>query len=270
VGVPAELPVMASLTESGLRNLDYGDRDSVGFFQMRTSIWDEGPYAGYLADPQKQIAWFLRQALAVSRSDPSLAADPSRWGEWVANVEQPAAEYRYRYQLELPEAVALLRGAGSLASSGAAIGPSAAAGTAHHHVDLGVAVTHSALSHHPRTGGSLSAQAGAQLVRSAYAEHGVQLPLTADQQFDVGAAVPRADLAPGDAVFFGSGHDSIAGVGIYLGDGRVAVGGGREVGLDSAGLHLLGARRYSERLLTGQDSYARTMPTISRHPHRHR
>jgi hypothetical protein len=260
---------MASLTESGLRNLAYGDRDSVGFFQMRTSIWDEGPYAGYLADPQKQIEWFLNEALAVKQSDPSLAADPSRWGEWVADVERPAAEYRYRYQLQLDEAVQLLRGTVPHA----------------HHVDLGVAVTHSAIAHHRHhhhhdghaagmldAGASdpaLSPAAGAELVRSAYAEHGVQLPLTAAQQFEVGAAVPRTDLAPGDAVFFGGGHDSIHGVGIYLGDGHVAVGGGREVSLGASGLHYLGARRYSDRLLTGRESYARTLPTISKHRHHH-
>ncbi len=122
VGLPPELPVMASLTESGLRNLDYGDRDSVGFFQMRTSIWDEGPYAGYLTDPQKQIEWFLNKALAVRGSDPSLASDPSRWGEWVADVERPAAEYRYRYQLQLGEAVQLLRGDASLPGGAAVSG----------------------------------------------------------------------------------------------------------------------------------------------------
>ena len=46
-GLPPELPVMASLVESGLRNLSYGDADSVGFFQMRTSVWDQGDYEGY-------------------------------------------------------------------------------------------------------------------------------------------------------------------------------------------------------------------------------
>ena len=274
VGLPPELPVMASLTESGLRNLDYGDRDSVGFFQMRTSIWDEGPYAGYLADPQKQIEWFLNEALAVRQSDPSLASDPSRWGEWVADVERPAAEYRGRYQLQLDEARELLGG-------GASLPP---ADHHAHHVALGVAVTHSAMAHHPRRHeghaaglvgagappSGLSATAGAQLVRASYAEHGVQLPVTAAQQFEVGAAVPRAELARGDAVFFGSGHDAISGVGIYLGDGRVAVGAGHELPLGAPGLHYLGARRYSDRLLTGRDSYARTLPTISRHhDHRH-
>src|SRR5205823_6423142 len=34
-GLPKELPVMASLVESGVKNLQGGDADSAGFFQMR-------------------------------------------------------------------------------------------------------------------------------------------------------------------------------------------------------------------------------------------
>jgi hypothetical protein len=113
----------------------------------------------------------------------------------------------------------------------------------------------------------LSVSAGAELVRNAYARHGVELPVTAAAQLEVGAVVPRPDLAPGDAVFFGGGHDSINGVGIYLGEGRVAVGEGHVLSLGAPGLHYLGARRYSGRLLTGHDSYARTLPTISKHHH---
>src|SRR5262249_60090311 len=51
-GLPPELPVMASLVESGVKNLDYGDRDSVGFFQMRVGIWNQGAYAGYPQHPE--------------------------------------------------------------------------------------------------------------------------------------------------------------------------------------------------------------------------
>ena len=37
-GLPPQLPIMAALTESGMHNLSGGDRDSIGFFQMRTSV----------------------------------------------------------------------------------------------------------------------------------------------------------------------------------------------------------------------------------------
>jgi len=110
-GLPPELPVMASLVESGLRNLSYGDADSVGFFQMRTSIWDQGAYAGYQDRPDLQLQWFLDRAEAVknARVDAGQPVDdPRSFGEWIADVERPAEQYRGRYQLRLEEARALL------------------------------------------------------------------------------------------------------------------------------------------------------------------
>ncbi|HTN23467.1 MAG TPA: hypothetical protein VL120_05735 [Solirubrobacteraceae bacterium] len=112
-GLPSELPVMASLHESGLRNLPWGDRDSVGYFQMRTSIWDHGTYAGYLARPELQLRWFIDQALAVraarvAAGDIAFGTDPEQWGEWIADVERPAAPNRGFYQPQLETARALL------------------------------------------------------------------------------------------------------------------------------------------------------------------
>ena len=105
---------MASLVESGVRNLDYGDADSVGFFQMRTSIWDQGEYAGYGKNPGLQAKWFIDHALAVkkqaiARGDAGFGKDPNAWGEWIADIERPAEQYRGRYQLRLEEARRLLR-----------------------------------------------------------------------------------------------------------------------------------------------------------------
>jgi hypothetical protein len=110
-GLPPELPVMASLVESGVKNLDRGDADSVGFFQMRVGIWNRGPYAGFPDNPKLQVKWFIDNALNVRRQ--RLAAgkpidDPGSFGEWIADVERPAAQYRYRYQLRLSEARKLL------------------------------------------------------------------------------------------------------------------------------------------------------------------
>jgi hypothetical protein len=107
-GLPRELPVMAALVESSLHNDAGGDRDSVGYFQMRTSIWDNGPYSGYAHNPALQVQWFIDHALQVKRENPALVNDPSRWGDWVADVERPAAQYRGRYQLQLDAARRLL------------------------------------------------------------------------------------------------------------------------------------------------------------------
>jgi hypothetical protein len=113
-GLPRELPVMAALVESSLHNDAGGDRDSVGYFQMRVGIWNNGAYAGYPNNPQLQVKWFIDQALAVKRQrlagDPSFGHDPSSFGDWIADIERPAAEYRGRYQLQLGTAQSLLGG----------------------------------------------------------------------------------------------------------------------------------------------------------------
>jgi hypothetical protein len=100
---------MASLVESGVKNVHFGDRDSVGFFQMRVGIWNKGDYAGYPDHPELQIKWFIDQALAVKRQriaagDAEFGKDPSKWGDWVADVERPAEEFRGRYALRLGQA----------------------------------------------------------------------------------------------------------------------------------------------------------------------
>jgi cell wall-associated NlpC family hydrolase len=114
-GLPPELPVMAALVESGLANLGGGDADSVGFFQMRVGIWNTGPYAGYPERPELQARWFIDNALAIKRArvaagDAEFGRDPSTWGNWIADVERPAAQYRGRYQLRLEDAQRLFRG----------------------------------------------------------------------------------------------------------------------------------------------------------------
>src|SRR6476620_9739605 len=111
-GLPKQLPVMASLVESGVKNLNYGDADSVGFFQMRVGIWNKGAYAGFPEKPELQAKWFLDQAEAVKKQ--RIAAgksvtDPHQCGDWIADIERPAEQYRGRYGLRLDEANGLLR-----------------------------------------------------------------------------------------------------------------------------------------------------------------
>ena len=108
-GLPPELPIMAALVASGLQNLQTGDADSVGFFQMRVGIWNQGPYAGFPEKPELQIKWFIDQASAVraariAAGDVDFGKDPSHWGDWIADVERPAEQFRGRYQLRLAEA----------------------------------------------------------------------------------------------------------------------------------------------------------------------
>ena len=56
------------------------------------------------------------------------------------------------------------------------------------------------------------------LVQYAAASAGISVPRTSRAQATVGTPVSRADLRPGDLVFF---YDPVGHVGIYLGDGKM-------------------------------------------------
>ncbi len=110
-GLPGELPVMGALVESGLQNLTFGDADARGYFQMRESIWNTGRYAGFPENPSLQLLWFTDYATQAGAGRAAQGidnADPATWGEWVADVERPAEQYRGRYQLRLAEASQLI------------------------------------------------------------------------------------------------------------------------------------------------------------------
>src|SRR3954452_12163109 len=102
---------MASLVESGVKNLNYGDADSVGLFQMRVGIWNRGEYAGFPDKPELQIKWFLDRAAEVKRQRVAAGksvSDPNQYGDWIADIERPAEQYRGRYAERLAQARALL------------------------------------------------------------------------------------------------------------------------------------------------------------------
>jgi hypothetical protein len=112
-GLPGELPIMAALVESGLRNLP-SDGDVAGYFRIPERIWDTGGYAGFANQPELQIKWFIDQAHAaavdrITAGDAFFGQDSSQFGEWIADVERPAAHLRGRYQLQLETARLLMQ-----------------------------------------------------------------------------------------------------------------------------------------------------------------
>ena len=111
-GLPGELPVMAALVESGLRNLP-SDGSSAGYFRIPEAIWNSGAYAGFPSAPELQTKWFIDQTFVVktqriAEGNLFFGSDPSKWGDWIADVERPAEADRGRYQLRLEEARQLM------------------------------------------------------------------------------------------------------------------------------------------------------------------
>jgi hypothetical protein len=111
-GLPHELPVMAAIAESGLRNLRGGSYH--GFFGMHESL-NRGDYRGFPRRPELQLRWFLDSASAVRQRrvaegglDP--AADERAFGIWIADVERPTPDNRPGYQRHLDEARRLVAG----------------------------------------------------------------------------------------------------------------------------------------------------------------
>ena len=91
-GVPHELPVMAAIAESGIRNIR--GTGYHGFFGMHESL-STGAYRGFPRNPDLQLDWFLDTAMRVRqrllvRGRPDPAGSSSSFGEWIADVERPA------------------------------------------------------------------------------------------------------------------------------------------------------------------------------------
>ena len=232
-GIPGRLPVMAALVESNLTNVDFGDADSLGYFQMRVSIW-ESKYPGFADDPEKQIDWFLDQAEAVKAqrlSRGQSVTDPGQFGEWIADIERPAEQFRGRYQLRLDEADTLLKSApeapaapaepAPTADAVADAAPPAVARQAGTKALAALAEAQKYTGTPYRWGGS-TPETGfdcSGLVQWAYAKVGIQIPRVTYDQIDApnGSPVRRAELLPGDLVFFRDAAGSVHHVGISMG-----------------------------------------------------
>jgi hypothetical protein len=122
VGVSEELPVMAALVESGAQSNFPGDGDSVGFFQMRISVWNQGVYHGYPEKPQLQVKWFLDQAAAVRNNailngDRSYVETPAGYGRWIDEALRPSKARRATYQQALEPSRKLIADGRVLAGS---------------------------------------------------------------------------------------------------------------------------------------------------------
>jgi hypothetical protein len=105
-GLPPELPVITSLAESGLRNLAYGDRDSLGLFQQRPSQGWGSP--DQVMDPYHALGTFLHRAALADEGGRFSSGGVENLGAWAQAVQRSA--FPERYQPRLDEARSLMAG----------------------------------------------------------------------------------------------------------------------------------------------------------------
>lgn len=86
-------------------------------------------------------------------------------------------------------------------------------------------------------------------MRFVYGQYGIYLPRMADEQYEVGQAVSRSRLQPGDMVFFSTYASGASHSGMYIGNGQfISATSSRGIAIDRMdssywGSRYIGARR---------------------------
>jgi peptidoglycan DL-endopeptidase CwlO len=210
-----QIAIQAGMTESRLHNLHYGDRDSLGIFQMRPSQgWGS---VAQVTDPVYEINKFYDVLVRVP------GWETQRPGDSAQDIERSAFPARY-HQWE-PLAVNVIGTVGGDVTSYVRAScttplpaPSEVAGRAIQYAlgEVGKPYVWGA------TGPNSYDCSG--LMLRAYESAGITLPRVARQQYWAGAQLPVRQAQPGDLVFWGydrSNPDSIHHVAMYLGNGRM-------------------------------------------------
>ncbi|MGH3685809.1 MAG: C40 family peptidase [Pseudonocardiaceae bacterium] len=210
-----QIAIQAGMTESRLHNLHYGDRDSLGIFQMRPSQgWGT---VDQVTDPVYEINKFYDKLLMLPDWE------TQRPGDSAQNIERSA--FPARYHKWEPLAVSVIGAVGGdvteyvrASCSTPLPAPSEVAGRAMQYAlgEVGKPYVWGA------TGPNAYDCSG--LMLRAYQSAGVTLPRVAAQQYWAGTQLPVRQAQPGDLLFWGydtSNPDSIHHVAMYLGNGRM-------------------------------------------------
>jgi cell wall-associated NlpC family hydrolase len=213
-----QVAIQAGMTESGLRSLNYGDRDSLGMFQMRPSMGWGSP--SEVTDPHYAINKFYdvlakvpgwdKQRPGESAQDVERSAFPDRYHKW-----EPMAAHLIGNVGLVPDPTGCGEGTGLLVPA-----PTKQAGDA-----IQWALTQRGK---PYQWGALTTQQDSfdcsSLMLQAYRAVGITLPRVSRQQYRAGAMLPVAQAQPGDLLFWAyddSNPDTIHHVAMYLGDGKI-------------------------------------------------
>jgi cell wall-associated NlpC family hydrolase len=238
--------VAAALAESGLRNLPYGDRDSLGVFQQRPSQGWGDP--AQVMDPAAAAAAFYTR-LGTVQGWPTMPVT-------VAAQAVQRSAFPTVYAAREPLATAIVdritavcaHDRLAVSGDGAAVVAAAASALGLPYVFAGGDARGPTTGTTPGVGFDCSG-----LALYAWAHAHVDLPHSSEAQFALGTPVARNRLRPGDLVFFhteGPPGDA-SHVGVYIGGGRMIVAPdvGERVTIQSVdspyfAARWLGARRY--------------------------
>ncbi|PWW65271.1 C40 family peptidase [Actinokineospora spheciospongiae] len=214
-----QVAIQAGMTESGLRSLRYGDRDSQGIFQMRPSMgWGS---VEEVTNPTYAVNKFYDVLLEVP------GWDGQRPGDSAQDVERSAFPDRYhRWEAMAAHLIGSVGQVANFTGCGQGVGalllpaPTAAAGNA----------IQWALGQQgkPYVWGALTDQQNSydcsSLMLQSYRAAGIQLPRTSREQYYAGAMLPLEQAQPGDLLFWATDESdprTIHHVAMYLGDGKI-------------------------------------------------
>ncbi|RSM37875.1 NlpC/P60 family protein [Amycolatopsis balhimycina DSM 5908] len=210
------IAVAVAIQESTLRNLDHGDRDSLGLFQQRPSQGWGTPQQ--IMDPTYAATQFYRHLQAVPSWQQMSLNDAA---QAVQRSGTPEAYGRHEADAEaIVAAVAGVAcehtGTGDCTNIAA---PTPAALTA-----INYACGQRGLPYVWGGNGPELGDAGfdcSGLTRAAYGAAGIPLPRTSREQYAAGPRVPAgAPLLPGDLVFYATAG-RVHHVGLYVGGGNM-------------------------------------------------
>ncbi|HEY0637861.1 MAG TPA: C40 family peptidase [Pseudonocardiaceae bacterium] len=222
-----QVALQAGMTESKLRNLNYGDRDSLGIFQMR-------PSTGWGTPEQVTNVTYQVHAFYGGPDhppgNPGLLDVPGweqmRPGDAAQKVERSAFPDRYHAWEAL--AVSLIGQLGGVENPGGCTPspglpgdvppPTEAAGTA-----IAFALAQIGKPYVWGATGPNSFDCSGLMLR-AYEAAGIQLPRVSRQQVNAGAKLPIENALPGDMLFWARDRNdlrTVHHVAMYLGGGQI-------------------------------------------------
>jgi len=213
-----QVAIQAGMTESGLRNLHHGDRDSLGIFQMRPTMgWgsvaevtDPGYAVNKFYDVLQAVPDWQRQRPGDAAQDVERSAFPDRYHRWEAMASHLVANVG-----QVADPTGCGPSMGNLLPP-----PTRQAGNA-----MAFALQQQGK---PYQWGATTTQTNSfdcsSLMLQAYRSGGITLPRVSRDQYRAGALLPVTDAQPGDLLFWAydpNDPDTIHHVAMYLGDGKI-------------------------------------------------